>query len=169
MLENLFYRESSGWLAMDQYVGELRHRHQGCLHNRHCRAPQRLRSWRMCSTMKPTGIKTSRWLYALKLVLNFGGTLNMGRWLRVVPAVEMALGTEMTHGATTGQALSPKPRTMRTMRRTPWKGRRLERKTSSRSARALHGSPRSSERGVATRSDGGRSVVARAPGVRIPQ
>ena len=74
----------------------------------------------MCSTMKPTGIKTSRWLYALKLVLNFGGTLNMGRWLRVVPVVEMALGTEMTHGATTGQALSLKPRTMRM---TLWKGR----------------------------------------------
>ena len=30
MLENLFYRESSGWPALDQYVGELRHQHQVC-------------------------------------------------------------------------------------------------------------------------------------------
>ena len=45
--ENLSYRESSDSPALDQYVGELRHRHQGCLHRREpCRAPQKLRSWR---------------------------------------------------------------------------------------------------------------------------
>ena len=120
MLENLFYRESSGWPALDQYVGELRHRHQGCLHRReHCRAPQRLRSWR-CSTTKPVQSKTSRWPCDLRLVL-FRETLGMGRWLQLVVMVdEMALATEMTHGAMTEQAQNLK---QRTMRMTLWKGR----------------------------------------------
>jgi hypothetical protein len=129
MLENLSYRESSGWRELDQYVGELRHRHQGYLHRREpCRAPQRLRSWRTqklryrrCSTTKPAQLKTSRWPCDLRLVL-FSETLGMGRWLQLVVTVdEMAMETEMTHGAMTEQVQNLK---QRTMRRTLWKRRR---------------------------------------------
>jgi hypothetical protein len=79
--------------------------------------------YRRCTTTKPTGIKTSRWPYDLKLVLNFGGTLDMGRWLQLEATVEeMATEMEMIHIAATAEVLSLKQRTMR--RKTLWKKRR---------------------------------------------
>jgi len=65
-------------------------------------------------------IKTSRWPCDLRLVL-FGETLGMGRWLQLEVMVdEMAMETEMTHGAMTEQVQSLK---RRTMRKTLWKRR----------------------------------------------
>jgi len=66
-------------------------------------------------------LKMRRWPCDLRLVL-FSGTLGMGRWLQLVVTVdEMALETEMTHGAMTEQAQNLK---QRTMRMTLWKRRR---------------------------------------------
>jgi hypothetical protein len=130
-LENLSYRESSDWLELDQYVGDLHHQLQRYLHRQEpCRAPQRLRSWRRqklryrrCSTTKPAELKTSRWPYDRKLVLNLGGTLDMGRWLQLEATVdEMVTEMEMIHIAMTEEVLSLKQRTMR--RKTLWKRRR---------------------------------------------
>jgi hypothetical protein len=79
--------------------------------------------YRRGSTTKPTEIKTSRWPYDLKLVLNFGGTLDMGRWLqREAMAEEMVTEMEVIHIATTAEALNLKQRIMK--RKTLWRKRR---------------------------------------------
>jgi hypothetical protein len=78
--------------------------------------------YRRGSTTKPTEIKTSRWPYDLKLVLNFGGTLDMGRWLQLEATVDVITEMEMIHIAMAAEVLSLKQRTMR--RKTLWKRRR---------------------------------------------
>jgi hypothetical protein len=70
--------------------------------------------YRRCSTTKQTGLKTSRWPYALKLVLNFGGILDMGRWLHLEATVEeMVTKMDVTHIAEIAALLHPKQKKMR--------------------------------------------------------